>query len=72
MPRSSKASVARLVKIDHTNNICRLGSKPFGAKDLLASKGDKTTWGATPYKDQVFEKYYERLSNTEKYYEIRI
>lgn len=28
---------------------------PYGAKDLLASKGDKTTWGATPYKEQVFD-----------------
>src|SRR6188474_2610186 len=26
---------------------------PWGAKDLLATKGIKTTWGATPYKDQV-------------------
>lgn len=28
---------------------------PWGAKDLLATKGIKTTWGATPYKDQVIE-----------------
>ena len=26
---------------------------PYGAKDLLATEGYKTTWGATPYKDQV-------------------
>ena len=26
---------------------------PFGAKDLLATKDYKTTWGATPFKDQV-------------------
>ena len=26
---------------------------PWGAKDLLATKGIKTTWGAMPYKDQV-------------------
>ncbi len=26
---------------------------PYGAKDLLAVKGYKTTWGAEPYKDQV-------------------
>ncbi|MDQ7818150.1 MAG: amidase [Melioribacteraceae bacterium] len=26
---------------------------PFGVKDLLSSKNYKTTWGATPYKDQV-------------------
>ncbi len=28
---------------------------PYGAKDLLAVKGYKTTWGAIPYKDQVIE-----------------
>jgi Asp-tRNA(Asn)/Glu-tRNA(Gln) amidotransferase A subunit family amidase len=28
---------------------------PYGAKDLLAVKGYKTTWGAMPYKDQVVE-----------------
>jgi Asp-tRNA(Asn)/Glu-tRNA(Gln) amidotransferase A subunit family amidase len=28
---------------------------PWGAKDLLATKGFPTTWGATPYKDQVIE-----------------
>jgi Asp-tRNA(Asn)/Glu-tRNA(Gln) amidotransferase A subunit family amidase len=28
---------------------------PWGAKDLLAAKGYKTTWGAGPYKDQVID-----------------
>ncbi|GAB4538261.1 MAG: amidase [Anaerolineae bacterium] len=28
---------------------------PWGAKDLLATKGYRTTWGAMPYKDQVIE-----------------
>ena len=28
---------------------------PYGAKDLLAAKGYKTTWGAAPYKNQVIE-----------------
>lgn len=28
---------------------------PWGAKDLLSTKGIKTTWGAMPYKDQVIE-----------------
>lgn len=28
---------------------------PWGAKDLLSVKGYKTTWGATPYKDQVID-----------------
>ena len=28
---------------------------PWGAKDLLATRGIKTTWGAVPYKDQVID-----------------
>ena len=28
---------------------------PWGAKDLLATKGIRTTWGAAPYKNRVFE-----------------
>ncbi|HWG36083.1 MAG TPA: amidase [Terriglobales bacterium] len=28
---------------------------PWGAKDLLAVKGYKTTWGAQPYEDQEFD-----------------
>jgi len=28
---------------------------PYGAKDLLAVEGYKTTWGAMPYKDQVID-----------------
>ena len=28
---------------------------PFGAKDLLAARGIPCTWGAPPYKDQVFD-----------------
>ncbi len=28
---------------------------PWGAKDLLATKGIRTTWGATPFKDQTGE-----------------
>ncbi|MCB0086845.1 MAG: amidase [Caldilineaceae bacterium] len=28
---------------------------PWGAKDLLATKGYPTTWGAMPYRDQVIE-----------------
>jgi Asp-tRNA(Asn)/Glu-tRNA(Gln) amidotransferase A subunit family amidase len=28
---------------------------PYGAKDLLATKGYKTTWGAMPYKDQSLD-----------------
>jgi aspartyl-tRNA(Asn)/glutamyl-tRNA(Gln) amidotransferase subunit A len=29
---------------------------PYGAKDLLAARGAKTTWGAAPFKDQVIKK----------------
>jgi len=39
---------------------------PFGAKDLLAKKGFKTTWGATPYMDQMIDTdatVIERLEN---------
>ena len=28
---------------------------PYGLKDLFAVKGYKTTWGTTPYKDQVID-----------------
>jgi aspartyl-tRNA(Asn)/glutamyl-tRNA(Gln) amidotransferase subunit A len=28
---------------------------PYGAKDLLATKGIPTTWGAAPYKDRVLD-----------------
>lgn len=28
---------------------------PWGAKDLLATKGIRTTWGAVPYKNQVID-----------------
>ncbi len=39
---------------------------PFGAKDLLAAQGYKTTWGAEPYKEQVLAEDAEvirRLNN---------
>jgi Asp-tRNA(Asn)/Glu-tRNA(Gln) amidotransferase A subunit family amidase len=29
---------------------------PYGAKDLLAAKGYRTTWGAMPYKDQIIDR----------------
>src|SRR5438552_852040 len=28
---------------------------PYGVKDLLATKGVPTTWGAAPYRSQVFD-----------------
>ena len=39
---------------------------PWGAKDLFATKGIKTTWGAEPYRDQVIDydaTVVERLRN---------
>ena len=38
---------------------------PWGAKDLLAVRGTKTTWGMTPFKDRVIDAdatVYERLT----------
>jgi Asp-tRNA(Asn)/Glu-tRNA(Gln) amidotransferase A subunit family amidase len=32
-----------------------LHGMPYGAKDLLAVRGTKTTWGAEPYKDQMID-----------------
>ncbi|MEK7799632.1 MAG: amidase [Acidobacteriota bacterium] len=29
---------------------------PYGAKDLVATKGVRTTWGARPYENQVFDR----------------
>jgi len=29
---------------------------PWGAKDIIDTKGDRTTWGAAPYKDRVSSK----------------
>jgi len=39
---------------------------PWGAKDLLATKGTKTTWGAMPYKDQVFDENSTVVDRLEK------
>ena len=39
---------------------------PYGLKDLFAVKGYKTTWGSTPYKDQVIDEdafVYTQLRN---------
>src|ERR1700730_4006735 len=42
-------------EIDAGNYRGPLHGVPFGAKDLLATKGIKTTWGAPPFRDQVFD-----------------
>ena len=38
---------------------------PYGAKDLLAVKNYKTTWGAAPYKDQKFDEDAEVIQRLE-------
>jgi Asp-tRNA(Asn)/Glu-tRNA(Gln) amidotransferase A subunit family amidase len=45
---------AEQMDVELANGIYRgpLHGIPYGAKDLLAVEGYKTTWGATPYKDQ--------------------
>lgn len=39
---------------------------PYGLKDLFAVKGYKTTWGSTPYKDQVVDEDAYVYSQLEK------
>jgi Asp-tRNA(Asn)/Glu-tRNA(Gln) amidotransferase A subunit family amidase len=39
---------------------------PYGAKDLLATKGYKTTWGSVPYKDQMIDKDATVIQRLEK------
>jgi Asp-tRNA(Asn)/Glu-tRNA(Gln) amidotransferase A subunit family amidase len=48
---------ARAADTDIANGRYRgpLHGIPWGAKDLLAAKGYKTTWGAGPYKDQTID-----------------
>ena len=38
---------------------------PYGAKDLLSTRNYKTTWGATPYKDQVIDEDAEVIKRLE-------
>jgi Asp-tRNA(Asn)/Glu-tRNA(Gln) amidotransferase A subunit family amidase len=40
------------IKLGHYRGL--LHGIPWGAKDLYATKGIKTTWGAEPYRNQVF------------------
>ncbi len=42
-------------EMDHGRYRGPLHGIPYGAKDLLATRNAKTTWGATPYKDQQFD-----------------
>jgi len=39
---------------------------PYGAKDLLAVKNYKTTWGATPFKDQLIDENATVIEKLEK------
>jgi len=39
---------------------------PYGAKDLLATKGIRTTWGTAPYKDQVIDEDATVIARLEK------
>jgi Asp-tRNA(Asn)/Glu-tRNA(Gln) amidotransferase A subunit family amidase len=39
---------------------------PYGAKDLLAVRGYKTTWGAMPYKDQTIDEDATVIKRLEK------
>ena len=48
---------ARRADEELERGICRspLHGIPWGAKDLLATKGYPTTWGATPWRDQTLD-----------------
>lgn len=58
------ASVTRDRAIDEARRADRtrasarspLHGVPYGAKDLVAAKGARTTWGAPPYRDQSFDR----------------
>ncbi|MBC7949237.1 MAG: amidase [Chitinophagaceae bacterium] len=57
---------ARQADVDLKRGLYRgvLHGIPYGLKDLFAVKGYKTTWGSTPYKDQVVDEdafVYEQL-----------
>jgi len=48
---------ARRAEKEIVSGICRspLHGIPWGAKDLLATRGYRTTWGARPYEEQVID-----------------
>jgi aspartyl-tRNA(Asn)/glutamyl-tRNA(Gln) amidotransferase subunit A len=48
------AAADRELAAGNTQNRPLLGI-PYGVKDLLATKGIPTTWGAEPYRNQVFD-----------------
>jgi Asp-tRNA(Asn)/Glu-tRNA(Gln) amidotransferase A subunit family amidase len=50
--QQAKAADAEIAKGKYRGPLHGL---PYGLKDLFAVKGTKTTWGATPYKDQTID-----------------
>ena len=48
----ARAAEAAIAKRHHKGPLHGI---PFGVKDLLATKGVPTTWGAEPYRKQVFD-----------------
>jgi len=57
LTRDLALSQARQADADFAAGLDRgpLQGIPYGAKDLLATAGIPTTWGAAPFRDQVFE-----------------
>lgn len=57
MTRDLALSQARQADADFAAGLDRgpLQGIPYGAKDLLATAGIPTTWGAAPFRDQMFE-----------------
>lgn len=61
--REAKAADAAIARGERKS---ALHGVPYGVKDLLAAVGAPTTWGAAPYRDQVFgydATVVERLTN---------
>ena len=48
----ARAADAEIAKGKHRGPLHGI---PYGVKDLLATKGVPTTWGAEPYRNQVFD-----------------
>ena len=56
MPERALAEARRADEARRQGRVrSRLLGIPYGAKDLLAARGAPTTWGAPPYRDQVFD-----------------
>ena len=57
LPERARARAAELdALLDEGTWLGPLHGIPYGAKDLLAARGAPTTWGAAPYRDQVFDR----------------